>query len=139
MIIFHEGMPRSGKSYAATQDHIVPALKQGRRMYVRIDGIDHAKLADLAGITEERCRELLTELTEEDVHKLDLILQAVAGIIAAIPVPSFISSGLGPLLGSIPSDVWFFAGHFRLTECFAVLGLGATFRLTRKVATLFQW
>lgn len=73
MIIFHEGMPRSGKSYAATQDHIVPALKQGRRMYVRIDGIDHAKLADLAGITEERCRELLTELTEEDVHKLDQI------------------------------------------------------------------
>lgn len=73
------------------------------------------------------------------VEGVDLILQAVAGIIAAIPVPSFISSGLGPLLGSIPSDVWFFAGHFRLTECFAVLGLGATFRLTRKVATLFQW
>lgn len=73
MIIFHEGMPRSGKSYAATQDHIVPGLKQGRKMYVRIDGIDHAKLAELAGITEERCRELLVELTEEDVHKLDQI------------------------------------------------------------------
>lgn len=73
MIIFHEGMPRSGKSYAATQDHIVPGLKQGRKMYVRIDGVDHAKLAELAGITEERCRELLIELTEEDVHKLDQI------------------------------------------------------------------
>lgn len=71
MIIFHEGMPRSGKSYAATQDHIVPGLKAGRKMYVRIDGIDHDKLAELATITPERCRELLVELTEEHVHKLD--------------------------------------------------------------------
>lgn len=70
---------------------------------------------------------------------VDLLLQAFATLIAAIPVPSFASTGLGPLLASIPGDVWFFAGHFRLTECFAVLGLGATFRLTRKVATLFQW
>lgn len=73
------------------------------------------------------------------IQGFELILQAVAAIIAAIPVPSFITNGLGPLLSSIPGDVWFFAGHFRLTECFAVLGLGATFRLTRKIATLFQW
>lgn len=73
MIICHEGMPRSGKSYAATQDHIVPGLKAGRRMYVRIDGIDFAKLAELATISEERCRELLTVLTEEDVQNLDKI------------------------------------------------------------------
>lgn len=73
MIIFHEGMPRSGKSFAATKDHIVPALKAGRRCYVRIDGIDFAKLAELAAITEDRCRELLTELTEEDVQHLPSI------------------------------------------------------------------
>lgn len=73
MIIFHEGMPRSGKSFAATKDHIVPALKAGRRLYVRIDGIDFAKLAELATISEDRCRELLTELTEEDVHRLDSV------------------------------------------------------------------
>lgn len=73
------------------------------------------------------------------VEAVDLVLQAVAAIIAAIPVPGFVTSGLGPLLSAIPADVWFFAGHFRLGECFAVLGVGATFRLTRKVATLFQW
>ena len=73
------------------------------------------------------------------IQGVDLILHAVAAIIAAIPVPSFITNGLGPLLSAIPGDVWFFAGNFRLTECFAVLGLGATFRLTRKIATLFQW
>lgn len=71
MIIFHEGMPRSGKSYATIQDHIVPGLKAGRRMYVRIDGIDHDKLAHIADISPDRCRELLTELIVEDVHKLD--------------------------------------------------------------------
>lgn len=71
MIIFHEGMPRSGKSYAATQDHIVPALVQGRKIYARIDGINHVKFAEVAGITEERCRELLIELSEEDVQRLD--------------------------------------------------------------------
>lgn len=73
------------------------------------------------------------------INIFDLVLTALATIIAAIPVPGFASAGLGPLLASIPADVWFFAGHFRLTECFAVLGAGATFRLTRKMITLFQW
>lgn len=70
---------------------------------------------------------------------VDLGLQAFATLIAAIPVPTFASSGLGPLLAAIPGDIWFFAGHFRIAECFAVLGVGAAFRLTRKFATLFQW
>lgn len=73
------------------------------------------------------------------VEVLDLIFKAFAAIITAIPVPSFATSGLGPLLASIPGDVWFYAGHFRIGECFAVLGVGAAFRLTRKFATLFQW
>lgn len=70
MIIFHEGMPRSGKSYAAMADHIIPALKKGRRVYARLDGIDHAKIAEVAGIDEKTCAELLIELSEEDVKHL---------------------------------------------------------------------
>lgn len=70
MIIFHEGMPRSGKSYACIKDHIVPALKKGRYVYARLDGINFAQLAELAEITEERCRELLTEITEEQMPKI---------------------------------------------------------------------
>lgn len=73
------------------------------------------------------------------IEALDLVLDALAAVITAIPVPAFATSGLGPLLAAIPGDVWFFAGHFRLGECFAVLGVGAAFRLTRKVATFFQW
>ena len=52
MIIFHEGMPRSGKSYASTKDHIVPALKKGRAIYARLDGLNYPQLAELAEITE---------------------------------------------------------------------------------------
>jgi len=70
MIIFHEGMPRSGKSYASTKDHIVPALKKGRTIYARLDGLNYVQLAELAEITEERCRELLIEITEEQMAKI---------------------------------------------------------------------
>ena len=67
MIIFHEGLPRSGKSFAAMQDHIVPSLKKGRKVFCYVEGLDHSKIAELAEITEERCRELLVQLKREDV------------------------------------------------------------------------
>lgn len=70
MLIFHEGMPRSGKSYAAMKDHIVPALAAGRKVYARLDGLNWPKIAELAGISEERCRELLIEVTEDQVRAL---------------------------------------------------------------------
>lgn len=70
MIIFHEGMPRSGKSYAALKDHVIPALVKGRTVYARIDGLNYKQIADLANITVERCRELLIELTEAQCQAL---------------------------------------------------------------------
>lgn len=67
MYIFHEGMPGSGKSYEAAVYRIIPALQKGRRVYARLNGIDYAKFAELAEISEERCRELLTHIESEDV------------------------------------------------------------------------
>ena len=67
MIIFHEGLPRSGKSYEATKEHIVPALKKGRKVFARINGLNYEKIAELAEITLERCNELLHHITEEQV------------------------------------------------------------------------
>lgn len=69
MIIFHEGMPRSGKSYSAVKDHLIPALAAGRRCYVRLDGLNFPKLAELAGRTLTECRELLSELSEEQCQR----------------------------------------------------------------------
>lgn len=70
---------------------------------------------------------------------LDAFLSVIATAVAAIPAPSFISSGLQGAINAIPSDVWFFASHFRLGECLALFGAAVAFRLARKAITLFQW
>lgn len=72
MIIFHEGLPGSGKSYEAIARRIVPALTAGRLVDAYVEGLDHAKLAALAKITEDKCREQLVALTRDqmaEVHK----------------------------------------------------------------------
>lgn len=70
MIIFHEGLPRSGKSYEATKEHIVPALKKGRKVFARINGLNYEKIAELAELTPERCSELLHHITEDQVQTI---------------------------------------------------------------------
>lgn len=50
MIVFHEGLPGSGKSYEAAVYHILPALKEGRRVISNIEGISHEKFAELSGL-----------------------------------------------------------------------------------------
>ncbi|MGL6388160.1 zonular occludens toxin domain-containing protein [Aeromonas hydrophila] len=37
MLIFHEGLPGSGKSYEALVSHIIPRLKDGRTVDAYID------------------------------------------------------------------------------------------------------
>ncbi len=70
MITFHEGLPRSGKSYEATKEYIVPSLKKGRKVFARINGINHEKFAELAGISLELCKQLLIHIPESDVFKI---------------------------------------------------------------------
>lgn len=73
------------------------------------------------------------------VNVLELMLQGILTVLTAIPVPSFMSSGLSSAMGQISGDVWYFASHFRLGECLTILGAAVVFRLTRKALTLFQW
>lgn len=76
MLIFHEGLPRSGKSYEAVAKRIVPALAKHRPVQAYIEGLNHSRLADLAGISEDECEELLTCITREQMQSgewLDLI------------------------------------------------------------------
>lgn len=73
------------------------------------------------------------------INMLELLLQGLLAVVSAIPVPSFMQSGLSNSLGQISGDVWFFASHFRLSECLAILGAAVGFRLLRKFVTLFQW
>lgn len=67
MFIFHEGLPRSGKSFEAVVERIVPALLSGRKVYARLNGINHEKIAEASGLPVERVKELLFEIPEIDV------------------------------------------------------------------------
>jgi hypothetical protein len=73
------------------------------------------------------------------INVFDLLLSGILAVLTAIPVPSFMSSGLSGAMSQISGDVWYFASHFRLGECLAILGAAVLFRLTRKALTLFQW
>ncbi|WP_211453024.1 zonular occludens toxin family protein [Collimonas antrihumi] len=73
MLIFHEGIPRSGKTYEAVEKHLIPALKQLRHCYVRIDELNFPQLADLAGITLEKCQEILHQLDENQISEVEKI------------------------------------------------------------------
>lgn len=50
MIIFHEGLPRSGKSYEAVVNQVIPALKKGRQVFAYVEGLNHEKFAEVTGI-----------------------------------------------------------------------------------------
>lgn len=71
MIVFHEGLPRSGKSYEACVYHILPALKQGRRVVTNIEGINHEKFAELSGLPLPVVKMLLVEVYHGDARTLD--------------------------------------------------------------------
>lgn len=74
MLIFHEGLPRSGKSYSACVDHIIPALKAGKRVYCCIAGLNIQKFADLCNIEIEQCKAQLIQLKPDDVNAENLPL-----------------------------------------------------------------
>jgi len=67
MLIFHEGLPGSGKSYEALVSHIIPRLKDGRTVDAYIEGLNFEKIAELAEITLEECQEQLKQITREQV------------------------------------------------------------------------
>lgn len=72
MLIFNEGLPRSGKSYDAVRVHILPALKAGRRVFARLNGLNHEKIAAHLQMDAGRVRELLTVVPTAEVKALFL-------------------------------------------------------------------
>lgn len=70
MIIFHEGLPGSGKSLGAMVDHVLPAIKNGRDVYAFIEGLDFKRIAEVLKIDESLVRSLLHQLTPDDVPNI---------------------------------------------------------------------
>lgn len=69
MLVFNEGVPRAGKSYDAVKNHILPTLKKGRRVFARLNGLDHAKIAEHLKMQESDVRSLLVVVDTNDVRK----------------------------------------------------------------------
>lgn len=70
MIIFHEGLPRSGKSYEAVVSRIIPALKSGRKVFSNVKGLNHPQFAQLLGIPEDEVRRLLIQLDGSHIPEI---------------------------------------------------------------------
>lgn len=70
MLVFNEGVPRAGKSYDAVKNHILPALQNGRRVYARLNGLDHAAIAAYLKLPESRVRELLVHVETDAVKTM---------------------------------------------------------------------
>jgi len=85
MIVFNEGLPGSGKSYDAVLTHILPALRAGRHVYARLNGLDdagrRAKIAAHLGVPPERVDELLHHVTDDEVGKIGELVQKNALIV----------------------------------------------------------
>lgn len=94
MLIFHEGLPGSGKSYETLVQHIIPSLNKGRHVYARINGLNYEKIAELAEITEEECREQLHEISEEQIHEIPTIVKNDS-LVVIDELQNFFPSGRG--------------------------------------------
>lgn len=70
MILFNEGLPRSGKSHDAVKSHIIPAVAAGRPVVAYIEGLDPEKVSLVAGVAPDIGRTLITILRREDVAEI---------------------------------------------------------------------
>lgn len=76
MIVFNEGLPGAGKSYDAVARHIVPAIKAGRHVYARLNGLSFEAIADHLKMPVESVRAILHLVEPGDVHGLaDVVVQ----------------------------------------------------------------
>jgi zona occludens toxin len=70
MLVFNEGVPRSGKSYDAVRSHILQALKKGRKVFARLNGLKHEAIAQYLQMRLADVQALLIHVPSEDVPRL---------------------------------------------------------------------
>ena len=74
MIIFHEGLPGSGKSYEAVVKHLLPAIQSGREVYAYVEGLDFQRIAEVLSIPHYRVVALLHSVSRHDVLKISSVV-----------------------------------------------------------------
>ena len=69
----------------------------------------------------------------------EMLLNGIAAVIGAIPVPDFLQHGIASVAASIPSDIQYFLFMSGINDGILIISAGVAFRLTRKLVTLGQW
>lgn len=74
MLIFHEGLPGSGKTYEAMVKHVIPAIERGRRVYAHIDGLDDPScldaISECLGLPSDQVKSLVFYLSADQVKRI---------------------------------------------------------------------
>ena len=104
MLIFHEGLPGSGKSYESLVEHIIPSIKKGRKVFARINGLNYEKISELADKTKEEVEQLLFHITEEQVFEIHEHVQNDSMVLID-ELQNFFPSGRGKLSEGITKFV----------------------------------
>lgn len=78
-------------------------------------------------------------LTDIFIACFKLLVDALVAVISAIPLPEFVTGGLGALWGALDGGIMYMATQIGVPQALAIIGAGYAFRLTRKFLTLFQW
>lgn len=95
----------------------------------------------IIGLVSNVFSSLFTLLSDAFLWLLKGFFQFISSALSAIPVPSFLDSGLsvGSLFGSFPPFALFLIAQMDFGQCFSILAAGISFYLLRKVITLGQW
>lgn len=67
------------------------------------------------------------------------VLDAIRSAFSSIPVPDFVANGLQSFSNEFPPLMGYLLAQSGVAQGFALIGIAYTFRLLRKVFTLFQW
>lgn len=109
MLIVHEGIPGSGKTFEAVSKHLIVGLKKKRHCFCRIDELNFPQLAELAGITEEECRKLLVQLTVEQAMVIQTVEMPIGSLVLLDEVQNYFPDERKKL----PDDVVKFVAEHR--------------------------
>lgn len=100
MIIIHEGVPGSGKSYDSIRK-IIDALKTGRIVYTNIDGIEsddcREAIAALTGLTRDALQTRLLHLEQGQITQFWSFVEPGAFVVID-EAQLFSIRGIGPSL-----------------------------------------
>ena len=74
------------------------------------------------------------------IYALEQSLSLIATAFEKLPAPEFLTQyNLNSLLGSAGATVGWFVDVFKIADCLAVISLGVTFFILRKILTFGKW